>query len=795
MTSSFATLEFDKIIELLKSHTKTDGAKEVADNLRPYFDIEEVRRKLKETTDAKRLIGIKGYPPISDIRDIRQHLDRADKGAILTMREILDVGNVLRTSRALIDYIHSDRHGENVLDEIFSRLSKETSLENRIFRSIIAEDMMADDASPQLAEIRRKIRATNNRIKDTLQKYVTLNQYTKYLQENIVTTRNGRYVIPVRVECKNEIKGLVHDTSASGATVFIEPIAIVEANNELRLLDIEETKEIERILYEFSAEIAFISDVILRNYLNIVELDFIFAKGEFSYKLDATEPTVTEKRYIELNRSRHPLIDKNKVVPIDIRLGGDFDTLVITGPNTGGKTVSLKTLGLFALMAQAGMHIPCREDSTVCMFNAVFADIGDEQSIEQSLSTFSSHMTNIVKILNNLQPNSLVLFDELGAGTDPIEGAALAIAILEKVRETGALCAATTHYAELKAYALETKGVCNASCEFDVETLKPTYKLIIGTPGKSNAFAISERLGLDKAIVERAKHFVASDNKRFENVIEQLEAARIQMERNKEETARLKREFEKYKIEAEEKIRKREAEAEKALERAKAEAISIVKGAKVTSDYVLEQLEEVKRKQKTVQLAEELEKARREIRKSLSEMDDKINPVIQNEAPKDYVLPRPLKKGDEVKIININKTGFLEDDPDKDGNVVVRAGIISTRTNIKNLMLIEGETTFISKEGKKINTGEFKESVARSFSPELDIRGKTGEEGWLITDKYLDDAVLAGVPFVRIIHGKGTGSLRRYLWERFKNDSRIKSFRIGVFGEGDSGVTVIEMKK
>ena len=518
------TLEFDKIREMLAAVALTEGARELALSLTPSSDIDEVVLRQRRTTDSKRLMNIKGMPPFGDVKDMETICDRADKGAILTPRELLDVANVLRTSRSLLEYIKVNKLFDTVLDEIFLRMLPDKKTEDAILRAIISEDMIADDASPELSEIRRKKRSTHSKIKDVLQKYVTGSAYSKFLQENIVTTRNGRYVVPVKAEHRGDVKGLVHDTSSSGATLFVEPMAVVDANNELRVLESREEKEIEKILANLSNMAAAVSDAVFLNYQNITELAFIFACGELSFKMDGASPAISvDEREIYLRNARHPLINKDKVVPTNIVIGDGYDTMIITGPNTGGKTVTLKTIGLFALMAQAGLHIPARDDSRLCVFEDILVDIGDEQSIEQSLSTFSSHMVNIVSIMKQVGNRSLVLFDELGVGTDPVEGAALAVSVIETVREKGAMCAATTHYAELKIYALDTEGVRNASCEFDVETLKPTYKLIIGTPGRSNAFAISTKLGLSPDIVRRAESLVSSDNRRFEDVIEKLD--------------------------------------------------------------------------------------------------------------------------------------------------------------------------------------------------------------------------------------------------------------------------------
>jgi len=788
------TLEFDKIINMLADCALTEGAKELAVRLRPSDDEEYIVKLLAQTSAAKHLVSIKGMPSFGAIKDINPSLERALKSAVLTPRELLDIAGVLRTARRLLDYINNDKRADNVLDVNFDRLTGNRKLEEKITRAIIAEDMIADEASPALADIRRKIRNENNKIKDNLQKMIN-GSMSKYLQENIITMRNGRYVVPVKNEYKNEIKGLIHDTSSSGATVFIEPMSVLESNNELRELQSKENHEIERILAEFSAECAECSDELSLDYYNITQLAFIFAKADLSYKMTADSPKInTSKRVVELFNARHPLLNAKTVVPINIALGETFDTLVITGPNTGGKTVSLKTLGLFAIMVQAGLHIPADDTSSICIFDEVLADIGDEQSIEQSLSTFSAHMVNIVYIIENAGNRSLVLFDELGAGTDPVEGAALAIAILENVRNKHTLCVATTHYAELKAFALDTDGVNNASCEFNIETLRPTYRLIIGTPGKSNAFAISQKLGLSQGIIERAGSHVSKDSRKFEYVIEKLEQSRIEMEQQRDAAIKMRKEYEEFKYNSERKLQERIADTEKELEKSRAKAVQLVEGARVSSEYIFEQLEELKKHRETDRLSDELEEARRNIRRQLRDTDTHVNPITKADM-KGYVLPRPLVKGDEVLIVNINKEGVLVNNPDKDGNVSVRAGIINTKTNISNLMLMDKEkVTFTDKNKKKVTPTDYKISVTRNFSNEIDLRGQNGEDAWFMIDKYLDNAKIANINTVSIIHGKGTGALKASIWNNLKHDPRIKNYRLGQYGEGDLGVTVVEIK-
>lgn len=785
------TLEFNKITEMLADCTLTEGAKMLALQLRPTDDMEHILLRQRRTSDAKRLLNQKGTPSFGMVKDIGDACERADKGAVLSTRELLEIASVLRTSRMLLDYIQGNRLFETVLDEVFARLIPERTLEEKITRAIISEDMIADEASRELGEIRRKMRVANNRIKETLQHYISGGN-NRYLQENIITMRNGRYVIPVKAEYKNEVKGLIHDTSSSGATMFIEPMAVVDANNELRTLESREQHEIERILAALSADVAACSGSLSLNYRNITELAFVFACAELSNRMNAVAPTITEERFVNLRGARHPLIDKDKVVPIHVSIGEGYDTLVITGPNTGGKTVTLKILGLFALMAQAGLHIPADDPSTLCVFDAILVDLGDEQSIEQSLSTFSSHMVNIVEIMGKLTDRSLVLFDELGGGTDPVEGAALAVAIFEAVREAGAMCAGTTHYAELKAYALQTPGVCNASCEFDVNTLRPTYKLVIGTPGKSNAFAISAKLGLPAEILDRAEQYISSENRQFEDVIAKLEASRVEMERNREETAAMRREYERFKLESEKAIRSREEAAAKELEKAREKAVALVESAKASSNYILAQMDAVRKQRDSERLGEALEEARRNMRAHLRENEDKYNPV-EEKVDENYVLPRELVKGDEVMLINIGQKGTLIEAPNRDGNVRVQVGAVVTRTKTSNLKLIETKEESDANRRKRADSG-YHAVLKRDFRDEIDLRGQNGEDAWFMVDKYLDEANVAGIKTVRLIHGKGTGALRQALQRFLRGDPRVGAFRLGKYGEGDSGVTVVELK-
>ena len=793
-TKTLSTLEYDKIISMLIDCAATDGAKARAASLSPSDDFDTVIERQNKTDDAKRLINTKGYPSFSAQDRVVSAVERAYKGAILSPSELLDIASLLRSARAVLDYGSQDRTFATTLDPIFSRIMPNRELENRITRSIISEDLIADEASPELAEIRRKIRQTNNKIKDTLQSYVG-GARLKYLQENLVTMRNGRYVVPVKAEYRNEIKGLVHDTSSSGATLFVEPMSVVEANNELKTLSSAEEREIERILSGLSSECGDASSVISLNYHNITELAFYFACATLAIQMKAEKPNIVNESKIVLKKARHPLIDKSKVVPIDVSIGDNFKTLIITGPNTGGKTVTLKTMGLLALMTQSGLQIPALESSTMGMFNEVLVDIGDEQSIQASLSTFSSHMVNVADILTKVSDRSLVLFDELGSGTDPIEGAAIAIAILENTASCGALTVATTHYAELKVYALETPGVQNASCEFDIETLRPTYRLIVGTPGKSNAFAISEKLGISEEIISRASELIKRENKRFEDVIERLDTNRIEMEKARNEAETMRQEYEEFKRKSEEELKRKIAKSEEEIAKQTLKAKQILDSARASSEFIFRQLEEVRKQEDKDKRNEMMISAREEMRKRMRESESLMQGIDIREIAEDedYKLPRPLKVGDKVFITTISKEGVVTALADKKGQIAVTSGILKTKLTVDKLRLIDGNVKYVSDAPKKVSEGKVKKTITSTFKPEIDVRGMIGDDAWFVVDKYIDDAVLAGMPTVRIIHGKGTGALRAALWKYFKSDKRVKSYRHGEYGEGDSGVTVLTL--
>ena len=781
------TLEFDKIRARLSNFCPTEGAKELALALAPSRGINTVRRILAETDAALSLEVKKGTPPFYGVRDITDTVDRADKGAVLTCAEILSVNNVLRSARALREYGTTDE--ETALTEYFSRLTSFPLLEKKIEKSIENEERLSDMASDELYDIRKKILRTNAKIRESLQKLITGGS-SKYLQEQIVTMRDGRYVVPVKAEYKNEIRGLVHDTSSSGATLFIEPLTVVEGNNELRLLEKADRDECERILSELSADIASHAHDIVLNFRNITLLAFEFGKARLALSYDGVLPEISAGREMELVKARHPLLDPTKVVPISVSLGKEYDTLIITGPNTGGKTVTLKTLGLFALMAQSGLFLPAASGSKVCVFDDILADIGDEQSIEQSLSTFSSHMVNIVDITERASERALVLFDELGAGTDPVEGAALAVSVLEAVREKGALIAATTHYAELKSFAVDTEGVTNASCEFDVDTLRPTYKLIVGAPGKSNAFAISRKLGLDEKIIERANSYVSGENRRFENVIEQLERERFEMEKRREEAEELLREAKEKKAKAEAIAAKKEDEAEKELQKARATAVRMVEGAKISSDFIFAEMEKVKKERESERLSDAMAEARRAIKIHLKENGDTLDPVEDHKI-EGYVLPRELRVGDEVVVISINQKGKVTATDGK--NITVVAGNMTMKVKPDALMLIDGETVTVREKPKKPKQSTGDKEI-RTMSNEIDLRGQYGDDACFMLDKFVDEAKMAGLNEIRIIHGKGTGALRKAITEFLRHDARIKSLRIGAIGEGDTGVSIAELK-
>ena len=777
-------LELDKILEMVAAEASSEDGAQLARKLSPVHTAAEAKWLLEETDAAFVAMAKFGAPSFYGMKNVTNPLRRAQAGGGLGLRGLLDIGATLRTIRGLTQWWGKSESVRTALTGRFEVLSPNKYLEEKIFTCIVSEEEVADSASPALAAIRRKIRAASQRVRDQLDKLIRSPGHQKHLQESLVTQRGGRYVVPVKAEFRGEVPGLVHDTSASGATVFIEPMSVVELNNEIRVLRSDEQEEISRILLELSGEAGSFADSIIESYHYAVELDLIFAKAQVAYKMKAVVPQVGEDGKIVLHSARHPLIAKEKVVPTDITLGVGFDTLIITGPNTGGKTVALKTIGLLTLMAMCGLMIPAGEGSCVSVFRHILADIGDEQSIEQSLSTFSSHMVNIIQIFQVVDNSSLILLDELGAGTDPVEGAALAEAIIEKLRSRGARLACTTHYAELKAYAIQTPGVENGCCEFDVATLRPTYRLLIGVPGKSNAFAISQRLGMDEAIVHRARELVSTESNAFEQVVGRLEEDRRKME---EELQSLRASAERAKQSEQEAQRlKEEAEAQfqKEVERARQEAAQIVQKTRRQADALLNELEDLRR-QKNKQLSAE-QKAR--LRSGLKEMESASEPVHQRRDD-NYTLPRPLQVGDDVLIYDIDKDATVLEEP-KDGFVLVQAGIIKTRVPLSNIRLLS------KRQLKKKNPGR---TVTKSVStPEasssLDLRGQTVEEALMEVDSFLDRASRMHLSQVTIIHGKGTGALRAAVQQHLRRCAQVKSFRLGTYGEGESGVTIAELK-
>ncbi len=783
MDKNYRALELDKILDLVAAETTCDDAAEAVRSIEPVKSAGEAQLLLEETDAAFVLMAKFGGPSFRDLKNVSNPLRRAQAGGSLGMRELLDVAGTLRSIRSLQSWHDKSAGMRTALSDRFSVLTPNKYLEEKIFTSIISEEEMADAASPALAAIRRKIRNASSRARDQLDKLVRSPSHQKHLQESIITQRGGRYVVPVKAEFRGEVPGLVHDTSSSGATVFIEPMSVVEANNEIRVLQSEELEEINRILRELSAEAGEFADGIIHSYKCAVELNVIFAKAQTAYRMKAVTPTVREDGVTELHAARHPLIHKEKVVPTDISLGKSFDTLIITGPNTGGKTVALKTVGLLSLMAMCGLMIPAGEGSEVSVFDHILADIGDEQSIEQSLSTFSAHMTNIISILKAADEKSLVLLDELGAGTDPVEGAALAAAIIEELRGKGVKLACTTHYAELKAYALQTPGVENGCCEFDVESLRPTYRLLIGVPGKSNAFAISKRLGLEERILDRAGELVSRESSEFEKVIGRLEEDRRklqdELELAKKAAARARDSIR----EAEAKQAEAGVQAKRELEQARKEATDIVAKTRRQADALLNELDEMRR-QKNKSLSAE-QKAR--LRSGMRDMEASADPVHRREVG-DYTLPRELRTGDNVLIFDLDKKAVVLEAP-RDGQVLVQAGIIKTRVDVKNLRLLE-EKQKDRPRGRTVT----KNVSAPEAGTSLDLRGMNADEALMEVDSFLDRVGRMGLAQVTIIHGKGTGVLRAAVQKHLRRCPGVKSFRLGAFGEGESGVTIVELK-
>ena len=784
-------LELDKVLHMLSKEAPCEDCAMLAQALIPSTDLGEARLLLQETSDAHMLIGRFGSPSFGGMKNVNGSLARAEAGGALSMRELLDIAEDLRVIRSLTEWRERCAGIETCLDDRFNALFPNKYLESRITSCILSADEMADTASPALHDIRRKIRAASSKVRDQLDKMIRSPAYQRYLQDPIVTIRGDRFVVPVKAEHRGEVPGLVHDTSSSGATVFVEPISVVEANNQVHMLKSREDAEIERILFELSSEAGSFGQSIRRSYAIAMDLGLVFAKARLGYKMKAGIPLLSDDGVIDLKRARHPLIPADHVVPIDVHLGNGFDTLVITGPNTGGKTVTLKTVGLLTLMAMCGLMIPVADGSRVSVFGHVLADIGDEQSIEQSLSTFSAHMTNIIRIVDEADPHSLVLLDELGAGTDPIEGAALAMAILEHLREKGAHIAATTHYAELKEYALQTNGVENGSCEFDVKTLRPTYRLLIGVPGRSNAFAISERLGMPESIVGRARTMVSGDSTRFEDVVQKLEQSRQAMEERQKEAEALRIAAERAAKEANERLERVQRERDREIERAREKARAIVGQARRQSELLLSELEDIRRQKDGEDFHQKLKEAKSSVGGKLRAMEEAADPV-QRRKNEPYELPRALKIGDAVIIADLGTKGQVISLPDSKGNVGVQAGMMKTRVPLKNLRL---DTS--PKKPNRSNTRRVSKAPSRAeakVTTEIDLRGMASDEAILELDRFIDEAVLTGIDQLTIVHGKGTGVLRAAVQKYLKGHPSIKTFRLGVYGEGEDGVTIAELK-
>lgn len=787
------TLEYDKIILTLTEFAYSQAAKEQCANLLPMTDISSINKAQQQTADALMRIFEKGSLSFSGIHPVGAFIKRLEIGGSLNITELLQISSLLEATKRAKNFSRSRREDSKTdsLTELFDLLEPLTPLNDEIKHCILSEDEISDDASSALKSIRRSIGNTNERIRSQINKLMVQANNSGYLQDSVITTRDGRYCLPVKAEAKNQIPGMIHDQSSSGSTLFIEPSAIVNLNNELRELFLKEAKEIEVILANLSSRVfeyaAFLND----NYQSLTTLDFIFAKAQLAKLHNGIAPIFNTEGKIHIRKGRHPLLNPKTVVPIDVILGDEFDQLIITGPNTGGKTVSLKTTGLFVLMGQAGLHIPANDRSQLAVFEDVFADIGDEQSIEQNLSTFSSHMTNIVSILANANDKSLVLFDELCAGTDPTEGAALAISILANLHQQGIRTMATTHYSEIKVFALSTEGVENACCEFSVETLSPTYRLLIGIPGKSNAFAISSKIGLDSSFIEDAKSRITDSKTSFEDLISDLEISKRTIEQERDEIAAYKKEISSLKRKLEEKQERMDKSRDKVLREANEQALAIIQEAKDFADESIRNFNKFTQNHAT---ASEMEKERAKLRNKISDTQKHLAPK-QNTPSQNKKAPKQLRIGDSVQVLSMNLKGTVHTLPNAKGDLYVQMGILRSLVNINDLILLEDDTTLSGKKFGKTKVGTMKMNKSASISAEINLIGKTTDEAIALLDKYLDDAYIAHLPSVRIVHGKGTGALRNAVQKHLKRQKYIKSFRLGEFGEGDAGVTIAEFKE
>ena len=793
MNKYFEKLELQKMLELLSNECSNETTKKMALEIEPCTDIDAVRSEISKTSCALELSIKFGIPAFYNFKNIVPSVRRAESGAALSLSELIEIKRMLQQIGMLSDWYRNVEDKENPLDSYFERLFPNKHLAAELEAAIIDSETVADDASPTLASIRKKIRNSELRIRDTLDKMIKSQNVQKYLQDQIITMRDGRFVLPVRTEHKGQVNGLVHDTSSTGSTLFIEPMSVVEANNDIRILKGEEQDEIHRIVLSLSGEVSEFAEQLVSGFEASCELNLIFARSELAAKMNACEPEINDDSLMVLKKARHPLIDKDKVVPIDFTIGKDYDTLMITGPNTGGKTVVLKTVGLLTLMTMCGMLIPVSDGSSICIYHNILVDIGDQQSIEQDLSTFSSHMNNVIEILEKADYSSLVLLDELGSGTDPIEGAALAVAIIEKLRSQGATVVNTTHYQELKMYAINTDKVENASCEFNVDTMQPTYRLIIGTPGKSNAFSISRRLGVPEEVIKYAKSLVSDDNRKFEHIIDRLEQIRLDYENNNKEAQRNKAESERIK---EELVKERERfydEKEDELEKARLRSADIVNRVQRESQALIDELEKLRKEKDAADFSDRALKARQDQRRVMNSLYLEANPVSESRND-DYVLPRPLKKGDNVLIVDSNRKAILVSEPDSKGQCFVQAGVMKMKVDSSKFRLIEKQQPVKQPKHSGVSTKGVESRMTRKVQTELDIRGYTADEGVYEVDNFLDAAVMSGISIVTIIHGKGTGVLKNAVRAHLKKHPHVKSSRRGLYGEGEDGVTVVELK-
>ncbi|MBE6842958.1 MAG: endonuclease MutS2 [Ruminococcus sp.] len=793
MDNYFKTLELHKILEMLANETSNEASRKMALEISPMTDCEEVRREIDKVSQAFELSVRFGTPPFMSFKDINGHLRRAKSGGRLSLKDLLEVLGMLKQTKALYDWYRHCEEVETDLDYLFSMLIPNDMLLTRLETSILSENELSDGASAELSSIRKKIAQTGAKLRSTLDKMIKSSSMQKCLQEAVVTMRDGRFVLPVKSEYKGAVPGLVHDTSATGQTFFIEPMSVVECNNDIKILESQEQEEVERIIKSLTAECALYADSIAENWRVCTILNLYFAKSGLAVKMKATVPVVSDDGVIELKKARHPLIDPAKVVPIDISIGEEYSALIITGPNTGGKTVSLKTTGLLTLMTMCGLLIPAADGSRVSVFENILVDIGDNQSIEQNLSTFSSHINQVINIIEKSNDRSLVLLDELGSGTDPVEGAALAVSVIERLKINGAKLMVTTHYQELKVYAIETEDTQNASCEFDVSAMTPTYKIISGSPGKSNAFAICKKLGMPEDVIDEAKRLVSAENMQLENVIEKLEEARKELERQNREVERLRLQAKENALKLQKELDELENLKAKELEKARSISMNIIENTKIQSNELLDELQSIKKQKDKVKFGNMVSDAERLSKKSLNDMYDKANPVVERKDK--YKPPRPLKKGDYVFIPASNQHGTVVTDQDSKGLVFVQAGIMKMKLNVSELRLVEKDKTKQKNKGNAKASMNPKRNVAsRQVQQELDIRGYASDEGVMEVEMFINHAVMTGLTLVTVIHGKGTGVLRKAVHARLKTLPVVKSYRLGVYGEGEDGVTIIELK-